>query len=51
MIALNQQTLESIGYLSWFSDENEAECLVEERSNLTFQYRVKGSRNKEGKKK
>jgi hypothetical protein len=51
MIAVNQQTLESTGNLSCFSDENEAECLIEERSNLAFQYRVKARRSQEGKKK
>jgi hypothetical protein len=51
MIALSQQTLESIGSLSCFSDENEAEYLIEGRSNLAFQYRIKASRSKEGKNK
>jgi len=51
MIAVNQQSLESIDNLSCFSDENETECLIDERSNLAFQYGVKARRSKEGKEK
>lgn len=50
MIAVNRQLVESIDNLSCFSDENEEECLVEERSILAFQYGVKARRSKEGRK-
>jgi hypothetical protein len=49
LIAVKQQSLESTDNLSCFSDENEAEYLIEERSNLAFQYGVKARRSKEGK--